>query len=167
MEDRKITFAKSNPSPKIHSIQFRMTKADRETMEGKAYRSMMSRNTKSYKAKHPAYKNIDISDRWLHLTDGFQNFLNDMGSMPDTEHRWSIDRIDNSKGYSKDNCRWATYKSQANNKTNNRYINYKGETKTLTEWAETQGISVGTLHWRMKHGWSFEEALFTPIGYVK
>lgn len=46
----------------------------------------------------------------------------------------TIDRIDVNGNYCPENCRWVDMKVQANNKRNSRYITYKGQTKTLSEW---------------------------------
>jgi hypothetical protein len=75
----------------------------------------------------------------------------------------TIDRIDNDKGYSPDNCRWATISVQNSNTRRNHYITYNGKTKTMTQWAEEIGIPVRTLEARLNRGhWSIERALTTP-----
>lgn len=57
----------------------------------------------------------------------------------------SIDRIDNNKGYSPENCRWVNAKVQSNNKRNSVIIEYKGNKKTLAQWAEYLGMPYETL----------------------
>ena len=54
--------------------------------------------------RKPGYKNIKICKRW----DSFENFLKDMGPRPEG---YSIERINNKKGYSPKNCIWADKKN--------------------------------------------------------
>lgn len=75
----------------------------------------------------------------------------------------SLDRIDNNKGYFKENCRWATAKEQANNTIKIeralRYT-YLGITKTIKEWAEIIGIKRTTLDKRLRvYKWPIGRAL--------
>ena len=88
------------------------------------------------------YDNLTVCDRW----QSFENFLADMGARPSPKH--SIDRIDNTKGYSPDNCRWATNKQQARNTSRNIYWTHNGERLCIAEWAERLGMKVSAFNSR-------------------
>ena len=75
----------------------------------------------------------------------------------------TIDRIDNNKGYSPSNCRWASLREQANNRRNNTILTYNGESHTIAEWSRKLNMSRDTISLRIRKGWSAEEALTTPI----
>ena len=75
----------------------------------------------------------------------------------------SLDRIDNSKGYSPENCRWADRYVQQNNTRTNRKVTINGETHNLIEWARMKNLNIRTIYYRLERGMTEEEALMTPI----
>lgn len=103
-------------------------------------------------------RGITVCERWRG-EHGFENFLADMGERPPGT---TLDRRDNDRGYSPENCRWATRVEQTRNTRANRLITVDGETLTLAEWADRAQIPVTTLHHRLSHGWSEEAAVKTP-----
>ncbi len=109
-------------------------------------------NPKNLRFSQYGGRGIKVCDRW----QSFDNFLADMGECPDG---MSIDRVDANGNYEPGNCRWATEKTQQNNRTTNRMITFDGRTQSLSEWAREIGIKPGTLRNRIESGWSLEEAL--------
>lgn len=75
----------------------------------------------------------------------------------------TLDRIDNDKGYYPGNCRWADEETQNNNKQQSRKLEYKGEIKSVEQWAKEYNINRSTLVNRLNKGMSIKEALETPI----
>jgi hypothetical protein len=99
-------------------------------------------------------RGITVCKRWR----VFANFLADMGPKPSPAH--SLDRIDNNKSYTPQNCRWATRAEQRRNSRQGLVmLTVKGRTMCLIDWARETGIERRTLAARLYHGWSPEEAV--------
>lgn len=115
-------------------------------------------NPKARKYDDYGGRGITICDEWK---DDFIAFYRDMGIRPTKNH--SVDRRDNDKGYSKDNCYWATRSEQGNNRRGNILYTRNGITKTLAEWCREKERKYKRVYYRMKRdGWSFEKAIDTP-----
>ena len=108
---------------------------------------------------YPDYggRGITFCDRWL----DFSNFLEDMGERPDG---MTLERIDNSKGYCLENCKWATRKEQGSNKRNNVLVTAFGKTQTIPQWSDETGLSYHTIYLRLRKGRTHEEAVTNVKG---
>lgn len=91
----------------------------------------------------------------------FEEFWKDMG--PYYRDGLTIERLNNSKNYCKENCCWATHAQQNRNYGKNRLLTYNGITKPMVCWAEDAGINQATFRRRIELGWSIENAVRTPI----
>lgn len=99
-------------------------------------------------------KGVSVCDEWKDFAS-FSSWAAESGYSDNL----SIDRIKTIKGYSPDNCRWATPQEQTDNRGCTRLISFDGKTQTLNRWAEETGISYRKLLWRLNHGWPIEKAL--------
>lgn len=126
----------------------------------KVWRGVVSRchtKTKGRCYKYYGKRKIKVCDEWRHDFMSFYNWAMSNGY----EDGLTIDRIDNNKGYSPDNCRWATWEQQVRNRTDNKWLTYNGRTMIQSDWAEELQISKSSLRWRLEH-WGIEKALSTP-----
>lgn len=141
----------------------KLIKYGRKSSEIREYRIWQSMKARCKYRNRPCARTyirngITVCERW----QAFENFMADMGPCPSPEH--SIDRIDNSKGYSPENCRWATIAVQARNRGNNRWLTFNGVTKTICDWATELGLDRRVIASRIdRDGWSVEKALTQPL----
>ena len=126
--------------------------------EYRAWSNMIQRCTNPDATYYKNYggRGITVCERWL----VFDAFLSDMGLRPAGT---SIDRGDNSKGYSPGNCRWIGRQEQSRNTRANRLVTIGSETRCLIEWCEVYKLDYSTVFWRIKHhNCSYAEALTAP-----
>lgn len=117
-------------------------------------------NPKNQRYKDYGGRGISICDRWL----DFQNFYEDVGDYP---IGMTLDRRNNDKGYSPENCRWITYRDNNNNTRRSVYVEYKGETKTLSQWCTLLGLNNNAMKTRLNYNWDIERAFTTPVKKYK
>ena len=113
-------------------------------------------NKKSAAYKDYGGRGISISEEW----GVFENFYNDMKD--GYSHNLSLDRIDPNGNYCKENCRWATAKTQNNNRRSNVYLEINGQKKTLSEWSDISGVRPSLIQYRVNRGWDLNDAINKP-----
>lgn len=123
--------------------------------EYQTYTNMKGRCNNPRKSDYQYYggRGIEVCPAWL---NSFPQFLEDMGPRPEGA---TLDRVDVDGPYSPENCRWADWETQCNNKRNSVYIEWDGKRMSLSQWAKQREIGRATLAYRIKSGWSIEEAL--------
>ncbi len=135
----------------------------KDTITGKvkrSYRKWSSMQRRCYDPGHPAYsyyagRGIEVCDRWRGK-DGYANFVADLGEPP---AGLTLGRIDNERGYSPDNCRWETWKQQAQNKRPRRK-----DPTSLGFRADAVGLPRYIVYTRVRvWEWTEDEALSYPV----
>lgn len=120
------------------------------------WNTMVSRchNAKNASFHNYGGRGIVVCDRWR----SFANFYADMGERPKGH---TLDRIDNDGPYSPENCKWATYREQANNTRTLRLITFDGRTQSVSEWERELGLPLKT---RLHRGWDVAFAFTLAVG---
>lgn len=121
----------------------------KKTPEYTAWLAMHARCNATKGRDASAYRDrgITVCKRW----SVFENFLADMGAKPSRGH--SLDRRDNDKGYSPDNCHWATSEQQLCNRRASIVWHIKGETfESLRRAGEHFGVNSKTIHYWARTG---------------
>ncbi len=104
-------------------------------------------------------RGITVCDEWMEF-EPFYKWAMENGYRDGL----TLERINNDKGYSPDNCKWATHKEQARNMRTSIYLTYNGKKMTIAEWAEILGVKRETLWNRLNNlGWAIEKAITEPI----
>ena len=105
-------------------------------------------------------RGITVCDEWVHNYPAFKEWALTHGYSDDL----SLDRRDNEKGYTPENCRWATRLQQNNNRRNVKKYTFRGKTQSLSDWSRETGISKNVLELRIEREWPLPLALTFPQG---
>jgi hypothetical protein len=128
-----------------------------QTTTYKKWVGMNARVRNTSRIKNKCYIGVSICKRWAK----FENFLADMGEPPTG---YSLDRVDNTKGYSPTNCRWVPLAEQARN--TRRIRRYNG--LSISAAARANNIEADVVFDRInKLGWDVDKALTTPTRHFK
>lgn len=121
-------------------------------------------NPNSIDYKEYGGRGISVAEEWK---NSFENFM-EWSVISGYSDNLTIDRKDNERGYSPDNCQWVSRSIQSNNKRNNRKISFNGKIQNISEWAKETGISRATIAKRIDIlGWSVEDALTKAVRHKK
>ncbi len=107
-------------------------------------RRLSDKNHTSYNHYTNVLK-LDADPRWI---NSFEAFYSDIGDKPDPS--FTLERIDTYKGYWPDNCRWASRKEQARNKTNTFWCEYKENKHSLSELCALLNLKYNSVYMRIK-----------------
>jgi hypothetical protein len=139
--------------------RFTKTHGEAHSRTNRIWAGMKQRcdNSNSHIYKYYGDKGITYEKKWAE----YEGFLEDMGQAPIGK---SLDRIDNNKGYCKENCRWASNEEQANNRNNVVLYKYNGKFYSVTQLAKISTIPADTIKARIvRLKWSVERAILSPI----
>lgn len=113
-------------------------------------------NPNATEYKNYGGRGISVCEEW---SKDFQNFY-DWAINNGWTKELTIDRIDTNGNYCPENCRWADVKTQMNNMTKNHYIEYNGDTYTLSTLSEHLNIPYNIVRYRLSNcKWTVEQLI--------
>ena len=136
--------------------------------------------TRCYNSKRKSYylyggRGIKVCDEWLGSNPkGFSNFYNwaiangyKEEKLSNGRNKLTLDRIDNDKNYSPNNCRWITNAEQQRNKRIHKEIEYDGETKTMLAWCHQYNLVWQDYYKLLRFGYDNRVILDYITGKIK
>ena len=118
-------------------------------------------NPKNKQYENYGGRGIKVCDEWERSYEAFKKWSCENGYDEKLNgFQSSIDRIDNNKGYSPDNCRWVDMLTQGNNKSTNKRITYNGKTQTYSQWGRELGINPHTIRYRYVLGYCLDDVFY-------
>lgn len=146
--DDLVTYLRIGQTKSCRCSTSPLTHGKTGTVEYSAWGNMWARCSNPKNAGYPQYKDRAPPESWRK----FENFIADMGLRPSSEH--TLERVDNEKGYSKDNCVWLLKNEQAKNRSITRWLTNGQVTVCFTEACRLSGIApsivfqrINKLHW--------------------
>jgi hypothetical protein len=126
-----------------------------KSKEYSCWKNIKTRCNNPNNNRYPEYggKGIKVCEEW----DTFEQFYNDVGAAPTCNHM--LGRIDVTKDYNRDNCKWLTFAEMGNHKANTKRYKCNSLDLTISDWAVKTGLSRSTIVGRLRVGWPIEQAL--------
>lgn len=140
--------------------KYNTTHGESRTSLYSRWNSMISRTKNQNDPSYKQYgaRGIKVCEEW-EIYENFKEWALKNGYSQEL----TLERKDNNAGYNPDNCIWADWDTQNNNKQQSRKEEYKGQIKTVRQWAEIYNICYSTLLGRLNRGMTIKEAIETPI----
>lgn len=138
---------------KERAIEANQTHGD---TDGRLYNVWCSMKARCFNPNEPAYhryggRGIAVCDEWKDDYAAFKKWAMALGYDPEAPRgQCTLDRIDNDKGYSPQNCRWVTQQEQMNNVSYNHRLEYQGDVHTMAEWARIFRMPYGTFQTKLR-----------------
>lgn len=135
---------------KIHDLWSNMRRRCADNPSTRDYKSYFGRG-------------IVVCEEWQNNFKSFYDWAKNNGHNENIQ----LDRIDNDKGYSPENCRFVTAKINALNKRSNVYVFFEGKSIHIGELSERFNMNIGTLRGRIRKGMTAYQAVTVPLNAKK